>query len=110
MRPSLPIGHDFDDLIATENVCRDGFYAPAIIARYKKQMRVFVTFPYSVAHGAINREYVGEVVRLENLPDGHIGIAVHLLSPLSLTVHDGASAGRKRASHILWRVPKKRTP
>jgi hypothetical protein len=103
------MAHDFDEVIATENTCRDGFYAPTIIACYKKHMRVFVTFPYSVSPGAINRDYVGEVVRVENLPDGRNGIAVHLLSPLSFSVHDGVSAARSAASQVLWRIPDKRT-
>jgi hypothetical protein len=104
------MGKDFDEVLATENSCRDGFYAYTIVARYRKNMRVFVTVPYSVATGAINREYVGEVVRVENLPDGRNGIAVHLLTHLSLSVNDGASTAPGEKSHVFLRIPDKRTP
>ncbi len=47
-------------------------------------MRLFVTYPYSDAPGALNREYVGKVLRIDDLGHGRRGIAVQLLMPLYL--------------------------
>jgi hypothetical protein len=41
-------------------------------------MRLFVTFPFSSPHDPMNCEYVGEVVRVENLPNNRFGVAVCL--------------------------------
>jgi len=38
--------------------------------------RVFVTFPVSSPHDPMNREYVAEVVRVEELPNSKFGVAV----------------------------------
>lgn len=108
MRPSLPGGHNFDEVLSSENSCRDGFYAATAFTRYKKHMRVFVTVPYSTAPGAINRDYIGEILRVDNLPDGRQGIAVRLLDPLSLGVNDGASATPGDPHYILRRFPGRR--
>lgn len=84
LRPSLPVDDDFDEVIATENMCRDGFYALTDTPLYKRRMRLFVTIPYSDAPGTIDRDYLAEVVRLNVLPDGRNGIAVRLLATVSL--------------------------
>jgi hypothetical protein len=41
-------------------------------------MRVFVTFPFSSPHDPMNCEYVAEVVRVEEMPNGKFGVAVQL--------------------------------
>ncbi len=41
-------------------------------------MRVFVTLPFGSAQDPMNCEYIGQVVRIESLPNGKVGIAVHL--------------------------------
>lgn len=79
MRPSLPIDNGFDEVIATKNTCRDGFYAVTAIGFYKEHMRLLVTVPYSARPGAINRDYVAEVLRIDSLPGGRHGIAVRLV-------------------------------
>jgi hypothetical protein len=103
MRPSLPGAHNFDEVLSSENCSCDGFYAATIYTGYKKHMGVFFTVPFSTAPGAINRDYVGEILRVDNLPDGRQGIAVRLLDPLSLDVHDGASANPGGPHYILRR-------
>jgi hypothetical protein len=54
-------------------------------------MRVFVTFPYSSPHDSMNCEYVAEVARVEELPKGKFGVALHL--KLSVTYGDSKPAG-----------------
>ena len=50
---------------------------------------MIVTFPYNSAHDPMNCEYVAEVVRVEELPKGKFGVAVHL----KLSVNYGAPTG-----------------
>jgi len=78
-------------VLATVNSCRGGFYFATDSARYKKHLRLFVTFPYSDAVGAINRDYIGEVVRVDDLPDGGKGIAVNLLTTIGLAMQNHPS-------------------
>ena len=39
---------------------------------------MFVTFPFSSPHDPMNCEYVAEVVRVEEVPNGKLGVAVSL--------------------------------
>jgi hypothetical protein len=47
-------------------------------------MRLFVSFPYSDAPGAMNMEYIGRVVRIDTLPRDRFGIAVQLVMTMNL--------------------------
>ena len=47
-------------------------------------MRVFVTYPYADGPGSLNREYLGQVVRTDELDHGRRGVAVQLLMPIYL--------------------------
>ena len=89
VRPSEPIGAGFDEVLATMNVCRDGIYFPTTLTTYRKGLRVFVTFPYSEMPGAINLEYIGEVVRMDKLTHGRWGVAVHLKSTMNSVSSQG---------------------
>jgi hypothetical protein len=57
-------------------------------------MRIFVTFPYSSPHDPMNTEYVAQVVRVERLPNGKTGVAVHLL----MTVNYGGSGPKSNST------------
>ena len=50
---------------------------------------MIVSFPCNSAHDPLNYEYVAEVVRVEELPKGKFGVAVHL----KLSVNYGAPTG-----------------
>lgn len=84
LRPSEPISDHFDEIICTQNVSRDGIYFATTNRLYKEGMRLFVTFPYSAHTGAINRDYIGEVRRIDQLDNGNRGVAVHLIGTLVL--------------------------
>jgi hypothetical protein len=43
-------------------------------------MRLFVTLPLHSPSDPLDQEYIGQVTRIEDLPDGNRGIAVQLLS------------------------------
>jgi hypothetical protein len=60
------------------NASKEGIYFTSRRKSYYKGMRVFVTFPFSSPHDPMNCEYVAEVVRVEELPNGKSGVAVHL--------------------------------
>jgi len=84
VRPSSPHGDDFDELVETLNVSRYGLYFVTQRHSYHKEMRLFVTYPYSTKPGAINQEYVAKVTRIDHLADGNHGIAVELLTRIHL--------------------------
>jgi len=84
VRPSDPRRHEFDEILPTTNISRDSVYFASKNGSYAEGMRLFITYPYSDAPGALNREYVGKVLRIDDLGHGRRGIAVQLLMPLYL--------------------------
>ncbi len=78
VRPSEPRDEHFEDLPISVNASREGVYFTTRRNSYYKGMRVFVTFPYRSPHDPMNCEYVGQVVRVEELENGKFGVAVHL--------------------------------
>ena len=78
VRPSDPRDEHFDDLPVSVNASKEGIFFTTRLKSYYKGMRVFVTFPFSSAHDPMNCEYVAEVVRVEEMPNGKFGVAVHL--------------------------------
>ena len=85
VRPSEPRDAHFEDLPVSVNASKDGIYFQTRRKGYYKGMRVFVTFPFSSAHDPMNCEYVGEIVRVEKLPNSKYGVAVHLLMTVNYT-------------------------
>jgi hypothetical protein len=83
IRPSEPRDEHFEDLPLSVNASKDGIYFHTRRDTYYKGMRVFVTFPFTSAHDPMSCEYVAEVVRVENLPNGRFGVAVHLVMTMN---------------------------
>jgi len=84
VRPSDPGLPDFDEILPTQNSALDSAYFVTKNQRYKESMRVFITFPYAEEMGSINREFLGKVVRIDELDHGRRGIAVQMLMPIYL--------------------------
>jgi hypothetical protein len=84
VRPSDPAHHDFDEILPTMNTAVDSVYFASKNPNYKVGMRVFITHPYYDMPGAINRESLGEVVRVDELDHARRGIAIKILMPLYL--------------------------
>lgn len=84
VRPSDPSHHDFDEILPTMNTARDSVYFASKNQSYREGLRLFVTFPYSEAPSALNREFLGKVVRVDQLGHGRRGIAVEILMPIYL--------------------------
>jgi hypothetical protein len=78
VRPSEPRDDHFEDLPVSVNASKEGIYFVSRRESYYPGMRVFVTFPFSSPHDPMNCEYVAQVLRVEKLPHGKSGIAIHL--------------------------------
>jgi len=81
--PSDPHDAHFEETATTKNVSRDGIYFLSKNKTYREGMRLFVTVPYHFPSDPHDLEYLGQVARIENLPDGNRGIAVQLLSSIN---------------------------
>ena len=77
VRPSDPRDPHFEEVPVSVNASKEGIYFHSRRETYYKGMRLFVTFPFSSPHDPMNCEYVAEVVRVENLPNSKLGVAVH---------------------------------
>jgi hypothetical protein len=79
IRPSDPEKDHFDDLRGTISVSRTGVYFHSSEAGYEVGMRLFVTMPYIQGALSTGREYLAEVVRVDNLINGMNGVGFKLL-------------------------------
>ncbi len=84
VRPSNPQDGNFDEVCTTLNASRDGLYFSTERTEYRAGLSVLVTFPYSAVPGARNVEFVGQVVRVDQLANGRLGVAVDLLTTVLL--------------------------
>lgn len=80
IRPSDPKDTYFEDTNTTKNVSREGIYFVTRISTYHEGMRLFVIVPHHSLRDAQDREYLGQVVRVDVLPESQWGIAVQFLS------------------------------
>ena len=69
---------DIRDVGEVIDFTRDGLYFSTCMPHYFGGMRLIVTFPYGEKVAA-HKRFLGEVVRLEERPDGTRGIAVRFL-------------------------------
>lgn len=84
IRPSDPEKDHFEDLRGSTSVSRSGVFFQTSEKTYELGMRLFVTMPYSKEPAATNREYLAEVVRLDLLPNGLIGVGIKLLMEMGM--------------------------
>ena len=83
IRPSDPKDEPFEDTNVTTNVSREGIYFVTRLKSYREGMRLFVAVPHHAAKEPQDREYLGQVVRVDALLDERFGIAVQFLSAWS---------------------------
>ena len=79
VRPSEPRDDHFEDLTTSVNASKEGVLFTTRKDLYYPGMRVFVTFPYTSPHDPMNCEYVGQVVRVDKMPNNRFAVAVNLL-------------------------------
>jgi len=82
VRPSGPTPENFDEVLPTINGSRNSVYFVPQNGIFEPDMRVFITYPYASGPGAINQEFLGRVVRVDQLPANKQGVAVELLMPI----------------------------
>ena len=90
VRPSDPEKDHFEDLRGSVSVSRTGVYFHSSEMGYELGMRLFVTMPYSKDPTAMNREYLAEVVRKEELPNGLSGVGIKMLLEMGMQQHNFA--------------------
>lgn len=84
IRPSDPERDPFDDIRSSVSVSRSGVYFHSSETGYEVGLRLFVSMPYSKEPAALVREYLAEVVRRDDLPNGLFGIGFKILMELGL--------------------------
>jgi hypothetical protein len=77
-----------EEVCTTLNVSRNGLYFATIKEHYFPGMNVFVT-PNFHSDDPMQREYIGDVVRLERLEDGKWGVAIRILMHCNPGVYSG---------------------
>ena len=88
VQPADLAGEQFEEVRTMNNFSRDGLYFITERGSYCPGMQLHVI----PAFGCLNLEYVGEVVRVEQLPAGEYGVAVWLLRIRSLAVNARTAA------------------
>jgi len=86
LRVSLPVEvrpfdarfMDIADVGEVVDFTRDGLYFATCMPHYFKGMRLLVTFPFGKKISA-HKKFLGSIVRMEERPDGTMGIAVRFL-------------------------------
>jgi hypothetical protein len=80
IRASDPKDVHVEETNITKNVSREGIYFVSPIVTYYEGMRLYVTVPHHAPRDPQDREYLGQVVRVEKLAEGQCGVAVQFLS------------------------------
>jgi c-di-GMP-binding flagellar brake protein YcgR len=80
IRASDQKGDQFEETSTTKNVSRDGIYFVSQNGSYFEGMRLFVAVPHHTPKEPLDREYLGQVARVDKLSHGQWGIAVQFLS------------------------------
>jgi hypothetical protein len=66
-----------EEVCTTLNVSRNGLYFAASTEHYFPGMKVIVTLNFRW-NDPERREYIGDLVRLETLEDGRLGVAIRI--------------------------------
>ena len=109
VRPIEPDPEYFESIVLTHNSCRDGLSFETDNALYCLRMRLLVTFPYSAYPAAINRDYIGEVVRRNILTDGRYSVAVRFLTTAKLSIPPTSKLRSSGVWNALWQRAKANT-
>jgi hypothetical protein len=79
IRASDPKDAQIAETNTTKNVSREGIYFVSEVASYYEGMRLYVSVPHHTPQEPQDREYLGQVARIERLGEGKWGIAVQFL-------------------------------
>ena len=109
VRPLEPDPEYFESLILTSNSCRNGLSFETHDDFYRERMRLLITFPYSLAQGAINQDYISEVVRTNALPGDRCRVAVRFLTTAKLSLPPTTNLRSSNVWNALWQRAKAKT-
>jgi len=94
LRPANNTDEKFEEVLGTHNASRANLYVISASRCYYKLMPLRVVFPYDSAHdNASTLEETAEVVRLDHLPDGRVGVAIQFRKPIATTASKSNSTG-----------------
>lgn len=79
-RASDPKDAAVEEINITKNVSREGIYFITPITAYTEGMRIYVTVPFHNPRDPQDREYLGQVVRVERLAEDQCGVAIQFLA------------------------------
>jgi PilZ domain-containing protein len=69
-----------EEINITKNVSRDGIYFVSPVRTYTEGMRLYVTVPHHHPSDPKDREYLGQVVRVDRLGEEQCGVAIQFLA------------------------------
>jgi PilZ domain len=69
-----------EEVNVTKNVSREGIYFVTPIRLYSEGMRLYVTVPHHHPRDPKDREYLGQVVRVDRFADEKCGVAIQFLA------------------------------
>ena len=78
VRPSDAYENDFEEIATSVNVSKRGIYFYTELQNYRVALRLFVTYPFTSLNDLMKTEWLGEVVRVDQLPGNKRGIAIRL--------------------------------
>jgi hypothetical protein len=94
LRPANNTDEKFEEVLGTHNASRANLYVISASRCYYKQMPLRVAFPFDSAHdNGSTSEETAEVVRLDHLPDGRVGVAILFRKPIATTANKSNSTG-----------------
>jgi hypothetical protein len=95
LRPADGKDEKFEEILATQNASRANFYVVSASRFYYKRMPLRVTFPFDSAHDSDSAsEDTAEVVRLDHLPDGRVGVAIQFRQPIATASKKSDNVGK----------------
>ena len=80
IRASDPKDAGVEEVNITRNVSREGIYFVSPIRTYTEGMRLYVTVPHHNPRDLKDREYLGQVVRVDRLAEEQYGVAIQFLA------------------------------
>jgi hypothetical protein len=102
LRPADGKDEKFEEILGTRNASRANLYVVSASRYYYKQMPLRVTFPFdSALDSASASEETAEIVRLDHLPDGRVGVAIRFQQPIATTSKKSDAPGKPNGERRL---------
>jgi hypothetical protein len=80
VRQAAESASEVRDVCITQNISRDGLYFKSGLLSYREDMRLTISFLRDSDFFAASASYVGQIVRVDKIEDGRVGVAVRLVS------------------------------